>query len=68
MDDCEIERLRLLVLSATNDELEEYLQASFDGQLGCLIKLARHYYSRGDDERLSRAIEALLTEPDVKAA
>jgi hypothetical protein len=49
----------------TKEELEEMLQEALDGKLGCLIKLARHYYKLQDDERLSRAIDALLTKPEA---
>jgi hypothetical protein len=49
----------------TKEELEEMLQEALDGKLGCLITLARHYYKLQDDERLSRAIDALLTKPEA---
>jgi len=64
MDDREIERMRLLALSATTEELEQYLQEILDDQLRALIKLAKHYHGLQDDDRLSRAIDALLAEPE----
>ena len=67
-DERKIERMKLLALSATKEELEQMSQELLDRQLEGLIKLAKHYHGRKDDERLGRAIDALLTEPDAKAA
>jgi hypothetical protein len=64
--------MKYLACSATKEELEQMLQEALDGQLGCLIILAKHYHKLRDDERLSRAIDALLTrargEGSMKAA
>ena len=49
---------------ATREELEQYLQEILDDQLRALIKLAKHYHGLQDDDRLSRAIDALLAEPE----
>jgi hypothetical protein len=66
-DEREIEWMKYLACSATKQELEQMLQEALDGKLGCLIKLAKHYHKLQDDERLSRAIDALLTEPEEEA-
>jgi hypothetical protein len=67
LDKRKIERMKLLALSATKEELEQMSQELLDRQLEGLIKLAKHYHGRKDDERLRRAIEALLTEPGAEA-
>jgi hypothetical protein len=67
-DPREIERIKLLACSGTKEELEQTLQEALDGKLGCLMKLAKHYHSLKDHDRLHRAIDALLTEPTAQAA
>jgi hypothetical protein len=67
-DSREIERIKLLACSATKKELEEALQEALDGRLACLIKLAKHYHSRKDHDRLHCAIIALMLGPEAQAA
>ena len=65
IDERELERIRLLFLSAaTKEEFEEVFLATLNGLFECLIELAKRRHASGDNERLGRACKVLLIKGD----